>query len=92
MFYTVPADLFRDICRTDATSPILSGTAPTTQGEQTVGESMPRRQADNYRAINIFSESYNESTMYPIELTGQPVAVCNSLLELGLDSCPEMII
>ncbi|KFA63671.1 hypothetical protein S40285_03179 [Stachybotrys chlorohalonatus IBT 40285] len=74
MFYTVPADLFRDICRTDATSPILSGTAPTTQGEQTVGESMPRRQADNYRAINIFSESYNESTMYPIELTGQPVA------------------
>jgi hypothetical protein len=92
MFYTVPADLFRDISRTDATSQTLSDTVSTTQGEQTVGESMLRRQADNYRAIDISSKPYNESMVYPVELTGQPVAVCNSLVELGLDSCPEMII
>ncbi|KFA53462.1 hypothetical protein S40293_03468 [Stachybotrys chartarum IBT 40293] len=90
MFYTVPADLFRDISRTDATSQTLSDTVSTTQGEQTVGESMLRRQADNYRAIDISSKPYNESMVYPVELTGQPVALDGSTRNVDLDGDVSM--
>ncbi|PNY23224.1 F-box domain-containing protein [Tolypocladium capitatum] len=89
VFYTVPPDLFHDMSRATAIFAPPADQLDET-GRRRVSASW--HLDENYRAIDIFSEPFQNSSVYPIEINGQPVATCNNLTEIALDSCPEMII
>ncbi|KND89933.1 hypothetical protein TOPH_05384 [Tolypocladium ophioglossoides CBS 100239] len=89
VFYTVPPDLFHDMSRSAAIFQPLADQLDET-GRRRVSPSW--HLDETYRAIDIFSEPFQNSAVYPIEISGQPVATCSNLTEIALDSCPEMII
>lgn len=90
VFYTVPADMFHDIARAEV--------APRTWNEsgpfQTPNVTEPPLWSpdESYHAIDVFSDPFQSAAAYPLEICGQPVAICSNLVELSLDSSPEMII
>lgn len=89
VFYTVPPDLFHDMSRSAAIfQPLVDQLDDT--GRRRVSTSWLLD--ESYRAIDIFSEPFQNSAVYPIEISGQPVATCNNLTEIALDSSPEMVI
>ncbi|POR38101.1 F-box domain-containing protein [Tolypocladium paradoxum] len=87
VFYTVPPDLFHDL--SPAIFQPLADQLDET-GRRRVSASW--HLDERYRAIDIFSEPFQNSAVYPIDISGQPVAMCSNLTEIALDSSPEMII
>ena len=86
MFYTIPPDVFHDKGAISA----RIGRQETRSGEKS--ETLSRFRDEDYLATKSFAASHPGSTAFPLEISGQPVATCNDLVELALDSCPEMII
>lgn len=91
VFYTVPPDMFHDIS---------GGEVPATRSEtrsdglDTRGGPVPAswRSEESYHAIDVFSDPFQSTSVYPLEVYGQPVAQCSNLVELSLESSPEMVI
>ncbi|EQL03260.1 hypothetical protein G6O67_005480 [Ophiocordyceps sinensis] len=86
VFYSVPPDLFHDTTLGAVVSP------PSAEQARATEASSAWQPDASYRAVDRFSEPFHNSTAYPIEIGGQPVATCGRLSELALDSSPEMII
>ncbi|KAG5938965.1 hypothetical protein E4U53_007917 [Claviceps sorghi] len=42
--------------------------------------------------MDVSSGRFHDSPAFPLEVCGQPIAVWESLTEIALDSCPEMIV
>ncbi|KJZ72280.1 hypothetical protein HIM_08321 [Hirsutella minnesotensis 3608] len=88
VFYSVPPDLFHDMSPRASSSPANQAA----EGIRRRRWVSTRQQDEGYRAIDIFCEPYEKSAVYPIEIKGQPVAMCSQVVELALESSPEMII
>lgn len=89
VFYTIPPDMFHDIscdslgrgerkCQTDQEEAMISW--------------IIWRPEENYHAIDICSDPFRDSAVYPLEIEGQPMAICSGLVELSLDSGPNMVL
>ncbi|KAF4459481.1 cefP [Fusarium albosuccineum] len=90
VFYTIPPDMFLDISRGRACHwPIR-----TTEDMETGGlsEWADWRPQGSYGDIDFLGDPFAEGTAYPLEIRGQPVAICSNLVELALDSGPDMVL
>lgn len=95
VFYTVPADLFHDMSRGAAPH---QPPPPPRMGEaeadprQTRSEPGQGQDEGEEGVSDVLGDWWNRRLGYPVEICGQPVAVCERVSELALESSPEMII
>lgn len=89
VFYTVPPDMFHDISQTEVEARMPSYSDSQRHDGH---EPVPWRPEERYHAIDVFSDPFQSTTVYPLEIRGQSVAICSDIVELCLDSSPEMII
>lgn len=91
VFYTIPPDLFLAMSRGRS----RHRWTRTTEGIETemdgLSESMDWRTEGSYGDID-FGDPSSEATAYPLEIRGQAVAICSNLVELALDSGPDMVL
>ncbi|KAF7549625.1 hypothetical protein G7Z17_g6270 [Cylindrodendrum hubeiense] len=59
---------------------------------ETLSEWVNWRPEENYREIDVFDNPFQDSAAYPLEIQGQPVAICSNLVELALESGPDMVL
>ncbi|CAM1511772.1 Fc.00g092850.m01.CDS01 [Cosmosporella sp. VM-42] len=94
VFYTIPPDMFHDISRVGFNS--STSRQPTIRAEEERGELASEwvnwRPEERYHGIDAFSDPFRDTTVYPLEIQGQSVAICCNLVELALDSGPDMIL
>ncbi|KAK1970053.1 F-box domain-containing protein [Colletotrichum sublineola] len=90
VFYTLPPDMFKDISRFANLADMLD--RPTTDWAAWWPISDLRNTAATHD--NGFKTSYllHSRQPYPIDVRGQPVAVCSGLVDLALDPGPDMLI
>ncbi|KAH7134228.1 hypothetical protein EDB81DRAFT_844817 [Dactylonectria macrodidyma] len=90
VFYTIPPDMFHDISQG---SICPSKTGAENEEVETMSEWADWRPEERYREIDIFGDPFQASAAaYPLEIQGQPVAICSNLVELALDSGPDMVL
>jgi hypothetical protein len=91
VFFTVPPDMFYDLSQADLAA---AGTGMRIGRGQRRESRDPRlwRPEESYHAIDIFNHPFQDSTAYPPEICGQVVGFGSNLVELALDSSPEMVI
>ncbi|KAI5463693.1 hypothetical protein BGZ63DRAFT_442353 [Mariannaea sp. PMI_226] len=94
VFYTIPPDMFHDVSlEGSATCPsTLGGLSSHHAGYERLLEWVEWRPEEHYREIEIFGSSFQDSAVYPLQIQGQPIAVCGNLVELVLDSGPDMVL
>ncbi|KAL2691482.1 hypothetical protein Neosp_001868 [[Neocosmospora] mangrovei] len=88
VFYTIPPDLFLAMSR--GRSRHRGMTAEDIETDA-LSESMDWRSEGSYSDIE-FGDPSSEVTAYPLEIRGQAVAICSNLVELALDSGPDMVL
>lgn len=90
VFYTIPPDMFHDISQGN----VGPSRRPSWNEEaETLSEWVSWRPEENYREIDVFGSPFQDNAaVYPLEIQGQPVAICSNLVELALDSGPNMVI
>ncbi|KAH6995718.1 hypothetical protein BKA56DRAFT_639791 [Ilyonectria sp. MPI-CAGE-AT-0026] len=90
VFYTIPPDMFHDISQGN----VGPSRRPSWNEEaETLSEWVNWRPEENYREIDVFGSPFQDNAaVYPLEIQGQPVAICSNLVELALDSGPNMVI
>ncbi|CAH0015961.1 unnamed protein product [Clonostachys rhizophaga] len=91
VFYTIPPDMFHDISRAGLKSHLAGGTRRLPE-DSLASEWVQWRVEETYHEIDIFSDPFRDSTVYPLEIRGQVVAECSNLVEIALDARLEMII
>lgn len=88
MFYTIPPDMFHDIARAGVDANIQLGG----NREDITSDWVAWRADLSYHEIDVFTDPYAHSEVYPVEILGQRVAACNGLTEIALDSGPDMVV
>ncbi|VUC33025.1 unnamed protein product [Clonostachys rosea] len=91
VFYTIPPDMFHDISRAGLKTHLAGGTGRLS-GDSLASEWVWWRVEETYHEIDIYSDPFRDSTVYPLEIRGQVVAECSNLVEIALDARLEMII
>ncbi|KAF7553563.1 hypothetical protein G7046_g7069 [Stylonectria norvegica] len=92
VFYSIAPDMFRDVSRAGSDAAQQPrGTADDDGGEDR-SEWVRWRPEECYSAIKMTTDGFRASAAYPLEIRGQPVAICSNLVELALDSGPDMIL
>lgn len=89
MFYTIPPDMFQDIARASVNSNVGQRLVDR---DESSSEWVSWRPEDNYYEIDIFRDNFNTNAVYPLEVRGQAVAVCSNLVDIALDSSPDVVI
>ncbi|KAK7403160.1 hypothetical protein QQX98_011064 [Neonectria punicea] len=92
VFYTIPPDMFHDISQGSSSMTSSYRRAAEQEEEENLSEWVNWRPEENYGEIDIFDNPFQDSAVYPLEIQGQPVAICSNLVELALDSGPDMVI
>lgn len=90
VFYTIPPDMFHDISRSGSFTirqPLT--TAEDDSGEE--GSEWVNWWPEGRHAVE-FGDPFWNNSVYPLEVQGQPVAICHNLVELALDSGPDMVL
>jgi len=97
VFYTVPPDMFREMGRVNM---VLEG--PSAEGACEVAHNVPEwaewwpesSLQSQLRALEASSivDPLHTSAVYPLEVRGQVIATCPGLLNVAIDSGPEMVI
>ncbi|KAF4992610.1 hypothetical protein FDECE_13661 [Fusarium decemcellulare] len=90
VFYTIPPDMFLDISRRRACHWPIRTTEDMETGS--LSEWAGWRPEGSYGDIDFLGDPFAEGTAYPLEIRGQPVAICSNLVELALDSGPDMVL
>ncbi|KAL6904150.1 hypothetical protein GGI43DRAFT_432779 [Trichoderma evansii] len=84
VFYTVPPDIFYDMRRTDS--------EPRSTGYHSPEDRELGHYELRYNPIDIFSDHFGETSVFPMEIHGHVVATCGNLTEVSLNSSPDLII
>ncbi|UKZ92974.1 uncharacterized protein TrAFT101_007906 [Trichoderma asperellum] len=84
VFYTVPPDIFYDMRRADSEA--------RSTGYHSPEDREPGRSESRYSPVDIFSDPFEENSVYPMEIHGHVVATCGNLTEIALNSSPDLII
>lgn len=85
VFYSIPPDMFQDISQTGPDSARQPETRPQEELEG-VSEWLYWRETSQ----SSDEDPLWDNTVYPLEIQGQPIAVCCNLVELAVDSGPDM--
>ncbi|KAM5362371.1 hypothetical protein ACJZ2D_012576 [Fusarium nematophilum] len=90
VFYTIPPDMFLVISRGRS----LHSSIRTAEDMEMDGLSgwVDWRPEGSYRDVGFSDDRFSEGRTYPLEIRGQPVAICSNLVELALDSGPDMVL
>ncbi|KAF4980094.1 hypothetical protein FZEAL_3815 [Fusarium zealandicum] len=90
VYYTIPPDMFLHISRDRSRHSVMT----STEDKETDGLSgwVDWRPEGSYRDMDFMDDPLTEGTAYPLEIRGQPVAICSNLVELALDSGPDMVL
>ncbi|KPM45341.1 Calcium permeable stress-gated cation channel 1 [Neonectria ditissima] len=92
VFYTIPPDMFHDISQ--GSSSMAGSYRRAVEGDEAenLSEWVNWRSEETYGEIDVFGSPFQDSAAYPLEIQGQLVAICSNLVELALDSGPDMVI
>ncbi|KAI9903753.1 hypothetical protein N3K66_000282 [Trichothecium roseum] len=91
VFYTIPPDMFHDISRVGILASASKG-RPVEGPKEWSSEWLSWRDEGEYSGVDIFSDPFGVESAYPLRISGQVVATCTNLVEVALDSSPEMVI
>lgn len=94
VFYTIPPDMFHDISQTTDGARGPKDEYGGSPAEEYGGslEWIEWRPEENYGEIDVFGSLFHDSNVYPLEVQGQSVAICSNLVELVLDSGPDVVL
>jgi hypothetical protein len=90
VLYTIPHDLLAVISEGQCRQRCMIATQDKKEDKQL--DSMYGRPKGNCNNIEFPDHPFAEETEYPLEIRGQPVAICRNLVELAINSGPDMVL
>ncbi|KAK2612734.1 hypothetical protein QQS21_001185 [Conoideocrella luteorostrata] len=92
VFFTVPPDLFHDLSHGNAMVQLNADMLSHEKMIRRQSTSEPWQIENRYREIDVFSEPFQDSQSYPLEICGQLISTCDDLTEIAVDSSPQMVV
>lgn len=89
VFYSIPPDMFQEISRIGLPSHLRNQRNPA--GEW-FSEWASWRLEEGYQEVGNVGDRFDDSSVFPLEVRGQMVATCQNLVEVAIDSSPDMVI
>ncbi|KAF9773185.1 hypothetical protein IL306_009091 [Fusarium sp. DS 682] len=90
VLYMIPPDVFAVISQRQCRQHCMDVTQQEENGN--LLDEMNSRPKGSCNEIDLGGDPFAEVTTYPLEIRGLPVAICCNLVELALNSGPDMIL
>lgn len=91
VFYSIPPDMFQDISQAGSAFARQPETTPGEELGEGVSEWIYWRPEETCHTIDA-NDPFWDNAIFPLEIQGQPVAVCCNLVELAVDAGPDLIL